>query len=466
MGTMDHRYVVEAAGITKDFPGVKALSDFDFGLREGEVHCLVGENGAGKSTFIKILSGVFKPTGGNLFIEGKKFEYLSTHLVRSLGIQTVYQEDVLVPYISAAENIFLGSKFQKGKLFFSSKEVIRKSQELAEYYHIELDVRKLYGELNPADQQFTKLLKALAQDPIVLILDEPTQVFSTEDTNLVIAIVRKITENGVSVIYIAHDLDEVIEVADRVTVLRDGRLIGTHDKTTESLDSAVLAKEMVGRPVNLLYTKKSTPIGETVFEVKNLRLKPHSRPVEFSVREGEIVGIAGLKGSGRSEIARAIFGAHSKVGGSVIYKGKDITPRNPGDAVRNGLALLTEDKKIDGLFMGMPVYQNMTIVSLDSIGRILLNINKEKSRASEYVERLKIRSASMEQETQFLSGGNQQKVVIAKWLLKGVQVLIVDEPTHGIDVNAKVEVYELFSELTAEGKSIIMISSEIRKSSL
>ena len=404
---------------------------------------------------------MFKPTGGNLFIEGKKFEYLSTHLVRSLGIQTVYQEDVLVPYISAAENIFLGSKFQKGKLFFSSKEVIRKSQELAEYYHIELDVRKLYGELNPADQQFTKLLKALAQDPIVLILDEPTQVFSTEDTNLVIAIVRKITENGVSVIYIAHDLDEVIEVADRVTVLRDGRLIGTHDKTTESLDSAVLAKEMVGRPVNLLYTKKSTPIGETVFEVKNLRLKPHSRPVEFSVREGEIVGIAGLKGSGRSEIARAIFGAHSKVGGSVIYKGKDITPRNPGDAVRNGLALLTEDKKIDGLFMGMPVYQNMTIVSLDSIGRILLNINKEKSRASEYVERLKIRSASMEQETQFLSGGNQQKVVIAKWLLKGVQVLIVDEPTHGIDVNAKVEVYELFSELTAEGKSIIMISSEM-----
>lgn len=459
--SMDHTHIVEAVGITKDFPGVKALSDFNFGLRRREVHCLVGENGAGKSTFIKILSGVIGPSGGHIVINGGRFDYLSTHLVRSLGIQTVYQEDLLVPEISAAENIFLGSKFHRRKLFFNHNEIIKKSEALAELYGINLNIKKLYGDLNPADQQFTKLLKTLAQDPAVLILDEPTQVFTAEDRKLVITIVRRITEKGVSVIYIAHDLDEVIEVADRITVLRDGTHINTHDMKIEKIDSAILAKEMVGRPVNLFYRKKIGTIGDVVFEVKNLRLKPESKPINFDVREGEVVGIAGLKGSGRSEIARAIFGAHAKIEGSVFYRGRDITPRNPREAVRNGVALLTEDKKIDGLYMGMPVCQNITIVGLNSLGRFFLNLKKEKDRAGAFMNRLRVKAASVDQEVRYLSGGNQQKIVIAKWLFKGVNVLIVDEPTHGIDVNAKAEVYELFTELTAEGKSIIMISSEM-----
>jgi ribose transport system ATP-binding protein len=453
--------VLEARNINKRFPGVQALSDFDFELYKSEVHCLIGENGAGKSTFIKILSGVYPPTKGEIIIDGELYRGLSTQLVRSIGIQTVYQEDILVPQISAAENIFLGSAIHKKKLFISYNRMLRMASDLASKYGIDLDVRKRYADLNPSDQQFTKILKTLVQYPKILILDEPTQVFNVHDTNLVIDIVKRITKEGVSVIYIAHDLDEIIKVEDRVTVLRDGRKVVTHDKKGETFDTETLAKEMVGRPVDLFYKKKEHPIGDTVFEVRNLKLKPESKPIEFNLREGEVLGIAGLKGSGRTEIARAVFGAMDKHSGAVHHHGRDITPKSPKDAVKNGIAMLTEDKKIDGLFMRMPVYQNITIVGLDSVGKFFVKLQKEKQAAAQYAERLWIKTPSVEQEVQFLSGGNQQKVVIAKWLFQGVDVLIVDEPTHGIDVNAKVEVYELFTELTAAGKSIIMISSEM-----
>jgi ribose transport system ATP-binding protein len=453
--------VLEVRNINKIFPGVHALKDFQFQLRKGEVHCLIGENGAGKSTFIKILSGAYTPTSGEIFINGEYYPSLSTSLVRSIGIQTVYQEDILVPQITAAENIFLGSKNQKRSFVVNYKDMTRRARRLAEEYGIDLDVTRLYENLNPSDQQFTKILKTLTQYPKVLILDEPTQVFNVRDSHLIIDIVRKITKEGVSVIYIAHNLDEIIEVADRVTVLRDGVKIATYDREEENLDSARLAKEMVGRPVDLFYKKKKHTIGETIFEVKGLKLEADSKEISFTLRKGEILGVAGLKGSGRSEIARAVFGALKKHAGSVLLKGKEITPKSPIDAVKSGLALLTEDKKVDGLFMGMPVYQNITIVGLEAIGKFLIKPGKEKGLAGNFIDRLRVKSASPEQEVKYLSGGNQQKVVLAKWLFQGVDVLIVDEPTHGIDVNAKVEVYELFTELTAAGKSIIMISSEM-----
>lgn len=453
--------VLEVRNINKIFPGVHALKDFDFILKRKEVHCLIGENGAGKSTFIKILSGAYMPTSGEIFIDGTRYPTLSTQLVRSIGIQTVYQEDILVPQISAAENIFLGSQERRRSFIVNYRDTIERARKLAEHYGIDIDVTRPYEELNPSDQQFTKILKTLTRYPKILILDEPTQVFNLQDTDLVIDIVQRITKEGVSVIYIAHDLDEIISVADRVTVLRDGVKIKTYDKSEEVLDSSSLAKEMVGRPVDLFYKKKEHPIGETVFEVRNLRLKPEAKPVEFTLRKGEILGIAGLKGSGRSETARAVFGAMKRYSGTVLYEGKNITPKNPIEAVSSGIALLTEDKKVDGLFMGMPVYQNVTIVGLDSIGKLLMNRSREKAASKKIIDRLRVKAASVDQEVKYLSGGNQQKVVIAKWLFRGVNVLIVDEPTHGIDVNAKVEVYELFTELTAEGKSIIMISSEM-----
>lgn len=453
--------ILDVKNITKEFPGVKALINFNFELYKGEVHCLIGENGAGKSTFIKILSGAFEPDGGEIFIDGEKHKFLTPHLARKLGIQTVYQEDILVPHISAAENIFLGSEDNDQKFFISYNKIIKQADKLAKQLGISIRVEEIYERLSPSDQQFVKILKALAQKPKVLILDEPTQAFNVKDIGLIIQIVKKISHEEVSVIYIAHNLDEIIEVADRVTVLRDGEKINTHDKNLETLNMDSLAKEMIGRPVDLFYKKKESSVGDYVFEVRGLRLKQNSKEVSFKVREGEILGVAGLKGAGQSEIARAIFGALKKYKGKIFYRGKDITPANPIEAVKAGIALLTENKKVDGLFMGMPVGQNTTIVGLDYLGKFFISLVKERKFSKDYIKKLNIKTPSLDKEVRFLSGGNQQKVVLAKWLFKGVNVLIVDEPTHGIDVNAKIEVYELFTALAASGKSIIMISSEM-----
>jgi len=453
--------ILDVKNITKEFPGVKALTNFNFDLKKGEVHCLIGENGAGKSTFIKILSGAFKPNSGEIYINNGKHYYLTPYLARKTGIQTVYQEDILVPQITAAENIFLGSEIDNQKFFINYNKIIKLAENLAEQIGINIKVNEIYERLSPSDQQFVKILKALAQKPQILILDEPTQAFNIKDIGIIIQMVKKISREGVSVIYIVHNLDEIIQVADRVTVLRDGIKINTHDKNTETLNSANLAKEMVGRPVDLFYKKKENKIGDFVFEVRGLKLTQSSKEINLKVREGEILGIAGLKGAGRSEIARAIFGALKKYKGKVFYKDKDVTPENPIKAVQEGLALLTEDKKIDGLFMGMPVDQNITIVGLDKLGKFFINFIKEKKFSEDYINKLNIKTPYLNKEVRFLSGGNQQKVVLAKWLFKDVNILIVDEPTHGIDVNAKTEVYELFTSLAESGKSIIMISSEM-----
>jgi len=453
--------ILDVKNITKEFPGVKALTNFNFDLKKGEVHCLIGENGAGKSTFIKILSGAFKPNSGEIYINNGKYYYLTPYLARKTGIQTVYQEDILVPQITAAENIFLGSEIDNQKFFINYNKIIKLAENLAEQIGINIKVNEIYERLSPSDQQFVKILKALAQKPQILILDEPTQAFNIKDIGLIIQMVKKISREGVSVIYIVHNLDEIIQVADRVTVLRDGIKINTHDKNTETLNSTNLVKEMVGRPVDLFYKKKESKIGDFVFEVRGLKLTQSSKEINFKVRDGEILGIAGLKGAGRSEIARAIFGALKKYKGKVFYKGKDVTPENPIKAVHEGLALLTEDKKIDGLFMGMPVDQNITIVGLDKLGKFFINLIKEKKFSEDYINKLNIKTPYLNKEVRFLSGGNQQKVVLAKWLFKDVNILIVEEPTHGIDVNAKIEVYELFTSLAESGKSIIMISSEM-----
>jgi ribose transport system ATP-binding protein len=459
---LEKEKILDVKNLSKEFPGVKALTDFNFDLYEGEVHGLIGENGAGKSTFIKLLSGAFQPDSGEMIISSEKHNFFTPHIARRLGIQTVYQEDILVPGITAAENIFLGTELVHSKKFFVSyKNMINQANELVHQLGISLRVDEIYERLSPSDQQFVKILKALAQKPKVLILDEPTQAFNIKDIGLVIQIVKRISKEGVGVIYIAHDLDEIIEVADRVTVLRDGIVIKTHDKILETFEPGLLAKEMIGRPVDLFYKKKESPVGDYVFEVRDLKLKESSEPINFKVRQGEILGIAGLKGAGRSEIARAIFGAYRKYQGKVFYNGKDITPANPAQAVKSGIALLTESKKVDGLFMGLPVDQNITIVGLDSLGKFFLDLKKERKLSMDYVKKLNIKTPSLSKEVKFLSGGNQQKVVLAKWLFQGVNILIVDEPTHGIDVNAKTEVYELFTELAASGKLIIMISSEM-----
>ena len=461
-GALEKEIILEVKNLTKEFPGVRALTDFNFDLYKGEVHCLIGENGAGKSTFIKILSGALKPNSGEVIINEEKHNYITPHKARRLGVQTVYQEDDLVPSMSAAENIFLGSEDnEEEKFFISYKRIFKKTENLVKQLGIKLNVSENYERLSAADKQFVKILKALAQKPKVLIFDEPTQVFNKKDRGIIINIVRKISNEGVSVIYISHNLDEIIEVADRVTVLRDGIKINTHDKSIETFNSESLAKEMIGRTVDLFYKKKESTVGNYIFEVRGLKINESSNEINFKVKEGEILGVAGLKGAGCSEIAKAIFGGLNKYEGKIFYKGKDITPANPMQAVKAGIALLTENKKIDGLFMDMSVGNNITIVGLDNIGRFFLSLKKEKRFANKYEKKLNIKTPSLDKEVKFLSGGNQQKVVLAKWLFKDVNILIAIEPTHGIDVNAKTEVYELFTEFAAIGKSIIMISSEM-----
>ncbi len=453
--------ILDVVDLSKEFPGVKALSGLNFDLFKGEVHCLIGENGAGKSTFIKILSGAFPPNGGYIVFENEKHRYFTPHLSRALGIQTVYQEDVLVPYISAAENIFLGVEENSSRFFLSYSRMFKNAKELSDRYGINVTLNEIFANLSPPDQQYVKILKALAQEPKVLILDEPTQAFNVDDANRVIQISRRVAGEGVGVIFIAHNLDEVMEAGDRITVLRDGKKIITHHKDENSLNPDLLATEMVGRDVELFYKKKETEIGDYIFEVKGLKLENDSEEINFKLRKGEILGIAGLKGSGRTEMARAIFGASPKAAGKILYKGKEVDINSPNEGIRAKIAYLAENKEVDGLFMGLPVDQNITVVGLDKLGKIFLNLKKERWTTRDFVNKLNIRTPSLSQEVNYLSGGNQQKVAIAKWLFGDSDILIVDEPTHGIDVNAKVEVYELFTGLVAQGKSIIMISSEM-----
>lgn len=451
--------LIEVKNIDKTFPGVKALSNFSFELRRGEVHSLIGENGAGKSTFIKILSGAYHPDNGVIRIGSREYIQLNPALARSLGIQTVYQEAVLIPQISAAENIFLGIDESKKRIFMNYKEIIEKAENLCNQYGISFDVKTVYKELSPSDQQFTKILKSLALQPKILILDEPTAVFNIADVKLVTDLVKKIREKDVGIIYITHHLDEVMEISDRVTVLRDGQKVGTH--TIDTLDEDKLANEMIGRPVKLFYKKRHHKLGEISYEVKNLRLPYGTSKINFHIREGEILGLAGLKGSGRTEIVRAMFGADPIVEGKVLKKGVDVTPKSPKNSVATGISLLTEDKKANGLCLNMSVASNISLVGLDRLGGFFINLQQEKESVQEYVKQLNIKTPGLSQEVRFLSGGNQQKVVLAKWLFKGVDLLIVDEPTQGIDVSAKVEVYDILSDLAKEGKSILMISSDM-----
>lgn len=456
-----NRKIIEVKNLSKDFLGVKALSNFYFDLYKGEVHCLIGENGAGKSTFIKILSGAISPNRGEIYIEGEKYNSLNPSIARKLGIQTVYQDEDLVSSITVAENIFLGSQKDNQRFFMNYRGIFKLAKELMASMNISIRADELYGNLSPADKQFVKIIKALIPSPKVLILDEPTVASNVNDVKLILKFVKKIREDGISVIYISHYLDEVIEVADKITVLRDGKKVKYHDLVNETIGINLLAKEMIGRPVNLFYQKKKRKIGDVVFKVSGLKLDKYSKEINLDLRKGEILGIAGLKGSGRTEIARAIFGADKKYKGELFYKNRELKSNNPKEAVKAGLGMITENKKVDGLFICGTVVQNITSVGLDKIKSPFINLKKEAILAEEYIKRLKIKISSSDQEVGFLSGGNQQKVVIAKWLFKGVEVLIVDEPTKGIDINTKAEVHNILFELASQGKSIIMISSEM-----
>ncbi len=458
---MEQFPVIETRDINKTFPGVKALSGIDFTLLPGEIHCIVGENGAGKSTFIKILSGFLRPESGDIVIGEETFRYLSPHLSQEQGIQVIYQESLLVPQMNVVENIYVGREIT-GKLgFIDRRKALSETRKVIESLGIALDPQAMVENLEVADRQFVKIIKALAMNPRVLIMDEPTAMFNAQDTGVVLKLVEDISKRGISVIFISHRLEEVARVGDRVTVFKDGRTVASHDNPRRNIDLAMITREMVGRSVDAFYKKVKTHPGETILEVQGLKLDKDSPEVNFTLRRGEILGIAGLVGSGRTEIVEALFGAGKKIQGKIIIRGREVTIDRPSDAIRAGLGFITEERQRTGLALGLSVAKNMTIAGLNKFKRAFITPADEIRSAGRYVDDLAIKTPSLQQEVRFLSGGNQQKVVIARWLFRESEILIFDEPTIGIDVNAKAEIYRLMSKLAANGAAIIMISSEM-----
>jgi ABC-type sugar transport system ATPase subunit len=452
--------ILELEGISKAFPGVKALEDTHFSLQPGEVHALLGENGAGKSTLIKIVSGVYKPDAGTVRINGQPVVFSTPREAQAYGVATIYQELSLYPELSVAENIFLGHAPRKYGMI-NWGEMSRRSKEILASLEIhDMDVTRKVGAMTMGNRQRVEIAKALSQDAKILIMDEPTASLSEADVQRLFQIVRLLRERGVGIIYISHRMEEVFLLADRVTVLRDGHYVDT--KPVSEVTEASLIQMMVGRTIDQLFPKQDAVIGEPILEVRHAKRPPMTRDVSFTLRRGEIVGMAGLVGSGRSEVAQVVFGIYTADSGEILMDGKRVNIRHPGDAMNLGIAYVPEDRGIQGLIRAMNVRQNTSLAVLRQLTKIgLIDRKQDMSLAKRTIQQLNIRAYSTEQVTNKLSGGNQQKIVVGKWLAQQPKVLIMDEPTRGIDVGAKAEIHRLMSQLAGEGMAILMISSEL-----
>ncbi|MEO5323223.1 sugar ABC transporter ATP-binding protein [Mesorhizobium sp. CC13] len=455
--------LVAMKDIEKSFPGVRALHNAQLDLRSGEVHALMGENGAGKSTMMKILAGIYRRDGGEILLDGKPVEINSPRQAQDLGIGIIHQELNLMPHLTAAQNIFIGREPRKaGGLLLDEAKLNADAAEIFASMHLKLDPRTPVGGLTIARQQMVEIAKALSYRSRVLIMDEPTAALNDAEINELFAIIARLKTEGVGIVYISHKMDELKRIADRVTVMRDGEYIGTVPAAETPVEKIIAM--MVGRALS-----DERPVvpdhsnSEIVLEVRNISRGSEIRDVSFSVRKGEILGFAGLMGAGRTEVARAIFGADRRDGGDVFMHGKKVDIRKPEDAVRAGIGYLSEDRKHFGLATGMDVRNNIVLASLSRFAGTggLLREAAMHDAAVRYIDRLAIKTPSDRQEARLLSGGNQQKIVIAKWLLRDCEVLIFDEPTRGIDVGAKNEIYKLLNALAQQGRAIIVISSEL-----
>jgi ribose transport system ATP-binding protein len=452
--------ILSIRGVTKRFPGVVALDSVDMEIRRGEVHVLLGENGAGKSSLVKVLCGIHTPEEGELFFEGKPYSPASPQEALAAGIRVVYQEFNLLSNLSIGENIFFEHLPRKNSIVDFSA-LYEKSRKLLDQVGLDIDPRIPVELLGVAQMQLIEVLKAVAFESKVLILDEPTATLTSKEIDKLFTIIRALQKQGVTIIYISHRLKEIYEIGDRLTVLRNGK----HVTTTAVGDITIpeIVRHMVGRSMEAEFPfDESVTVGEVTLSVEGLRYPNGKHRNSFSVRRGEILGIAGLVGSGRTETVRAVFGADRKEEGRISLKGKELDIRSPKDAIQHGICLLTEDRKSQGLILDMPCDTNITITDLSQISRFgLLDRPTEREKATQLVEDLSVRTPSVAQLVRNLSGGNQQKVVIAKWLYRQAEVLIFDEPTRGIDVGAKYEIYLLLWRLAAEGKSVIVVSSEL-----
>jgi ribose transport system ATP-binding protein len=452
---------LEMRHITKTYPGVRALEDVSIEVRAGEVLSLLGENGAGKSTLMKILAGAQSKDSGEILLGGQTVNIDSPQKAMDLGVSIIYQEFNLVPYLNAAENIFLGREPRAALPgFVDFNTMYREAQQIIDKLGVKLNVRTPVNRLSIAQQQMVEIGKATSRKSKIIVMDEPSATLTDHELKALFALIRQLKSEGVAIVYISHRMEEVFEISDRVTILRDGKWIATKD--IQELTREEIIKLMVGRELTQMIPKEAAEIGDPALEVKNVSRKGVLHNISLTVRKGEVLGIAGLVGAGRTELARVIFGADPMDSGSIELFGKPIKVKSPQDAIRQGIGLVTEDRKAQGLVLGMVVRENITLANLQSLAVMnFVQGGREREVAKKYVGELRVKTPSIEQTVQNLSGGNQQKVVLAKWLFTDSKVLIFDEPTRGIDVGAKTEIYQLMNALAKTGAAIIMISSEL-----
>jgi ribose transport system ATP-binding protein len=450
--------ILSLADLTKFYPGVTALKDFSLDFRPGEVHALLGENGAGKSTLIKIISGAIEPDSGSIKIGTESYSHLTPHEARRLGIEVIYQEFNLMPSLSAAENIYFGEKTGR---FVSQRAMEIKAQTIFDDFEISIDPRSLVRDLPASRQQIVEIAKAVSRNARILIMDEPTAPLSMPEVEHLFKLIRKFRERGTAIIYISHRIDELFTISDYVTVMRDGQFVTTLETSQASRQE--LISLMVGRELKEAYPERSRSPGKTVFELRGVTGNG-DRDISFKLHEGEILGMAGLVGAGRTELAKVIAGAAGLETGEILLDGQPITIRSPRDALRYGIGLIPENRKEEGCFLNMDISWNISFANLPRISKgFLVQKNKERILAENFKDLMRIKTPALIRKVKLLSGGNQQKVVLSKVLATESRILIFDEPTRGIDVGSRQDIYKLMDELTLKGRSIIMITSDMEE---
>jgi ribose transport system ATP-binding protein len=457
-------HILEINGVSKSFPGVKALDNINLKIEKGEVHALVGENGAGKTTLIRLISGIYKADSGTIFYNGEELVHVGPHDCIEKGISCVHQDFRMVETLTVAENIFLGKPLMKKSFIGRNVDWVQMKREAVTAVHemgVEVDPNAIIGDLSVAKKQVVEICKALQRNVTVLILDEPSAALTENEIEILFGLIRKMKEQGITVIYISHRIEEIFKIADRVTVLRDGKTIITDD--VEKLDRASLIKHMTGRRIVDIYPEKNTSFGNTVLEVKKLNSRIHNLSnISFSLREGEILGITGLVGAGRTELIRAVFGADRYDSGEIYVKGKKVGSANVLKMIRLSVGLVPEERKVEGFVPDFSVSKNVTLAGIEKIIRYsFLNNVAEKKATNDLIKLLRIVTPGANTQITSLSGGNQQKCIVGKWLYVDSDILIFDEPTRGIDVGAKQEMYTIITNLAKQGKSIIIVSSEL-----
>lgn len=452
-------FLLEMRDIVKNFPGVQALKGVDFRIASGEIVALVGENGAGKSTLMKILTGVHQMDQGEILINNKNVSMPTTLAAIEAGISMIYQELNLLPNLSIAENIFLGRERQRGG-FIDRTRLHEEAEKFVHTVGLKIDTKTPIAKLSTAQRQMIEVAKALSLDARLIIMDEPTSSLTDSETSTLFRIIADLKRRNVAVIFISHRMKEIFDVADRISVMRDGEMVTTLD--TQTTNTSEVIQHMVGREIDDVFAKEEAEITNTALEVNDLSTKDFLRDISFHVRKGEILGFAGLVGSGRSEVMRAVFGIDKRETGIIKIEGKEVQIHNTRDALRNKIGFLPEDRKEQALVLPMTIRENITLACLDALSKFhFLKKREERRTSEEYVQRLNVRTYGIEQIVANLSGGNQQKVVIGKWIATNSRILILDEPTRGIDVGSKKEIHSLMSKLARDGVAIIMISSEL-----